>query len=820
MNKLNTVWLEHLNFKRKPPKKQAAMELKLPAWQRRDDLFIVPQAGWVLVSVLLLTVFLAGGRPLWAQGVVTMGVSILWAVWTPSRLPSKLVVTMLVLLAVTPLAAYLPGAWLAMPAWRAALTENSSIIPSVFVTPQPWLTLHVYLLWLTGLALAAWCACQEWDHYHRGTLARMYAGGLLAITLFAIFGVATGYQPSWWKSTDGFGPFLNRNQWGATMGFGAIVCFALIHQCVRQEYKQGAIFWALAAAVFIGGAIYNESRGGLVIALLGGFTYWAFYGLIKKQYRYAAIGISFLLIAFALFALGGGALLERFVGLRDLLEGEASEDLRLQFYRMTLAMVAGSPLAGFGLGNFEYVFPFYLDFEPIFDRRPAHPESSWLWLASEGGWLLLVVVAVSIVVLIVHSFSVRKSRATTIRAVGMACALMMALSAGFEVNAHRLGTLFPVIMLATLALPPAKGAKFSALAQSVAKAFGALLFAAGFVWLLGGTSFALLPAVQGTSALQADAFSANESGRGEDAITKLERCKRLRPLDWNVHWTLSDWLLRQGKIVPAWEEFRAANALLPYLYWTVQQGAEKWINPAPGRATMAMLEAMSRAPESKRAEIYAGFLQKSSGNPALRSILLRLFPDQPEMELVRINQSTPEAAGRRLSRLIARTDNLASTPEALAANVLRLLLQRNQIEDIDRIFEDNPRLKRVAWDVLVERELRSNRKKEALDVYFDYAPRPVIPAPINRSDLHSVERAAALAPLDLSTSIAYFQVLDSAQREDDALWQLRRIMELPNAPPYIWYLAAEMAHRRGDPDEAWTFLRSYQERERAKLEEK
>jgi len=195
---------------------------------------------------------------------------------------------------------------------------------------------------------------------------------------------------------------------------------ALIHQCVRQEHKSGVVFWTLAAAVFTGSVIFNGSRGGFIVLIGGGFAYWGFYGVIRQQYRYAAIGISFLLISFALFALGGGDLLERFVSLRGLVEGGAAEDTRVQFYRMTVAMIAGSPLAGFGLGNFEYVFPFYLDFEPLYDRRPVHPESSWLWLASEGGWLMLAAMAIALIVLIMQSMTAKKSRASTIRSLGLA----------------------------------------------------------------------------------------------------------------------------------------------------------------------------------------------------------------------------------------------------------------------------------------------------------------------------------------------------------------------------------------------------------------
>lgn len=787
--------------------------MKMPEWQRREDLFLVPCGGWLLMAAVLLSVFLAGGRPLWAQGIICGLIGFLWLVRTPSRLPAKPVVFMLAVLAVVPLAAYLPGSWLAMPAWRAALADFKAITPSGFVTPQPWLTLHCYLLWLTGLGLAAWCACQEWDHYHRGTLARMYAGGLLAIALFAIFGYVTGYQPSWWISTDGFGPFINRNQWGSALGFAGVVSIALIHQCVRQGHKQGALFWLIATSVFTASIIANGSRGGLIVLAGGGFAYWGLYGLLRKQYRYAAIGLTFLLVSFSLFAMGGGELLERFVGLRSLTEEGWEGDTRVQFYRMTRALVAGSPLVGFGLGNFEYVLPFYLDYEPLFDRRPIHPESSWLWLASEGGWLLLVAMAIAVVVLMLRGFSARKSRAATIRAVGMASALMLAFNSGFEVSGHRIGTLFPVILLATLALPPAAGRAVKKTGALWAKAFGALLAVVGMVWLVGGWGVALAPAVQGIDALQSKAIAADQSGRRNDSIALLQKCESLRPLDWNIHWTLSDQLLLQGQIHPAWEQFIAANDLLPYLYWTIYEGAMKWVQPAPGRAAAAMLEAMSRAPESKRTEMYAHYLRESSDNPELRAVLLKFYPDDPEMEFVRIRTASPEVAAKRLARLVARTDRLGTVPDHLVAPVLRFMLQSGQSDKIDTVVGEDARLKRLGWEVLVDRDMGRKRVKEALDTYFSYGPRPVIPAALSRSDLRSIERAAAMAPMDIATAIAYYQALAAARRDDEALWQLRRIMESPLAPPYIWFLAAQAAHRRGDYEDAWRYLSAYREKQ-------
>jgi len=788
------------------------MSKAAPAWQKREDLFLVPAGGWVLAGTVLLSVALAGGRPLWAQGVITMGVGLLWAVWTPAKLPDKPVFWSLIALALMPLAAYLPSFWLGAPSWRADLAQYRAVAHSLFVTPQPWLTFHVWLLWLTGVALAAWCACQNWDHYHRGTLARMYAGGFVVIALFAIFAHATGNQPGWWPSTDGFGPFMNRNQWGGAMGFAGVVAIALLHQCVRQQHKRGVVFWFLVLCLLTGSIIFNGSRGGLVVLAAGGFFYWAFYGVMRKQYSYAAIALSFLLIAFALFSFGGGALLERFVGLGSLFQGEADEDFRVQCYRMTMTMTAASPLAGFGLGNFEYVFPFYLDFEPMFDRRPAHPESSWLWLVSEGGWLLVMVVAVAIVVLVVQAYSARRSRAATIRAAGTACGLMLAANATFEVNGHRLGTLFPVIFLASLALPAATDALKSAVAARAMRAAGCLIVMTGLVWFLAGFDIAVLPGVQGTTALRAKAEAHKKAGKTDEAVSLMQRAERLLPLDWGTHWTLSDWLLTEGKLEPAWDEFRTANALLPYLYWTIANQAEKWVKPSPARAVSALLEAMQRAPLSKRSEMYENYLNKSATHPSLRAMLLRLYPTNPEFEFVRIRLLPHDIGAKRLPKLLAQTDQLTKAPDHMVGPVLRLMLDRGLTEQLNAVVENNQRLKHLGWETLIEYAVRQGRTSDALDLYFSYGPRPALPAQLSRSDLRSIERASALAPMDISTSISYYQALVAARRDADALAQLRRIMDLPNAPAYIWFIAAQASHKRGEDAEAWGFLETFRKK--------
>lgn len=786
------------------------MAPQTPAWQKREDLFIVPPGGWLLSAILLCAVALAGGRPLWAQGLITIGVGLLWVLWPPSNAPTKTIVWILGILAFLPLAAYLPSFVYPQPAWRAELGNLPAIAPSIFVTPQPWHTFHVWLLWLCGVSLAAWCASQKWDHYNRDTLARIYAGVLTGIVIYAIYGYSTGNNPALWQSTDGFGPFANRNQWGSTMGMGGVIALAVLHQSLRHMQKRGVIIWALAFIILTGAVITNGSRGGLLVLVAGSFAYGMFFALMRKQYRYAAVSISLLFISFAAFSVGGGALLERFVGAFK--EG-LSADQRVEFYRMTLNMVKDAPFTGFGLGNFEYAFPFYMDYEPIADTRPIHPENSLIWLASEGGWPLVAMTFVAICVLIGIGYMSRRSRATTIRAAGLACALVLAVNAFFEVSAHRIGSLFPAIMLASLALPSASGIKLGITWLWTSRTLGGILVATGLIWFASLFGLGVLPALQGTSVISEIAGREESKGEKDESLALWREASHLRPLDWGGHWTLANFYLSNDQPDEAWNEFRAVDALLPYMDWIVLEEGNLWLAKNPSRAAYAWNKALQRAPRGKRAELYSSFLKKSADKPKLYPVLLRFYPDAPEFEFVRMRMAGP-AGINRLPLLLAKTDNLAYAPDHMVDPVMRFILDSGQKETVRDLAARSPRIRRLAWRTLSQLAASDGNPTEALDLYFKHGPRPALPAPISRSDLRSIERAAALAPMDIATAVAYYQALEAARRHDDAFWQLRRIMEFPNAPAYIWYLAARTANERGLHNEAWQFLRTYEEKSR------
>ena len=112
------------------------------------------------------------------------------------------------------------------------------------------------------------------------------------------------------------------------------------------------------------------------------------------------------------------------------------------------------------------------------------------------------------------------------------CAAMLAFNAAFEVSAHRIGTLFPVILLAGLALPPTKGSELGAMLKWAAKVGGALFMAIGLVWLAGGLGLpaASVNAPAATVTVPATVELVNGVNSAEYEVPEPEKAESVPPV--------------------------------------------------------------------------------------------------------------------------------------------------------------------------------------------------------------------------------------------------------------------------------------------------
>jgi len=151
---------------------------------------------------------------------------------------------------------------------------------------------------------------------------------------------------------------------------------------------------------------------------------------------------------FTAFLLFGGRTLERFTGSTDR-PVDLAADLRFGIHADALKLLTQVSWHGVGLGNFEPVFALHR-VKSAGNNRVVHPESDWFWTGIELGWVAPALILAGAVFWLVRHWPER-SAASFYLLSAIAVGVILFLAHGLvDVSGHRLGTLWPMIFLASL----------------------------------------------------------------------------------------------------------------------------------------------------------------------------------------------------------------------------------------------------------------------------------------------------------------------------------------------------------------------------------
>jgi len=360
--------------------------------------------------VCTLLVGLACLSACWGEAVmnIALALAVLVAMfWRPPRLGALGVSRWLLgVLAVAPLVALVPLHPFGLPWWRALIMEELPGDLGWTTSPQPFAILSQLSRWWIVLLWVWWVSSQRCrPEASRSVVA---AGWLIAVVT-AILLSSQRWVSGFWD-----GPYRGildlvvgtRNQ------AGAIATMALVCSVAGGLARWGGtrIWWvgslpAMAALLALG------SRGAALFALMGVGVTWCMTVYVLRRRR----GVhwnAFLLIAVLVIAIlvtsPGAPLLQRF-GFGGVSERIASQlDGWIVLFHF--------PATGCGLGSYPVAVSFYGNSASNPTPTFIHPESDWLWLATQVG-LLPGLVAVCLVVL----FLLRWARVRTGTGAPLAC---------------------------------------------------------------------------------------------------------------------------------------------------------------------------------------------------------------------------------------------------------------------------------------------------------------------------------------------------------------------------------------------------------------
>lgn len=566
-----------------------------------------------LVSVLVLAAVLMGGATeRFAQAVIIAGIGVLLVVAPAPRLPGWswcLAALGLLILAASGL---LPAEWFRVPSWRAPIESAGIVLPAT-LSPQPRLTLEAWFLLAAGIAWVAWLLASPWNSATRLLGARSFVCGVTLLAVLILIQWFTGWRMSSWLGEGGLGPFPNRNHTAHVLALGGVLAVGCAADAARRS-RMRALPWILTAGIVLAALAASYSRGGMLM-FFGALGLWnAAVAWSRRSWKIMLLGAAALVLAASGVLVWGGAIAERFAGGPGL-----GGDFRFRIWADTLSLVLDSPWCGSGLGNFQSLFTFFR-VQSASQSAVIHPESDWLWLVTEVGWVGAGLALLAIGIAVAGALPLERRSQRRLRSAAVAAAVAAVIHGFVDVPGHRLGAVLAATYVLALARRDPAESGVSRLAPGIWRVLG-LALVAGAAWRVN---------------MRDDAARAEElAGRGKfaEAAARATQAIERAPLAWRPYFTRAGALARSGRLVEAVGDFRRARALEPHFVAVPMTEGIFWARLQPELALAAWREALKRSDESAAPAYFSTMLGAGPDDAAFRGRLLELADGHPLLQV-------------------------------------------------------------------------------------------------------------------------------------------------------------------------------------------
>ena len=599
--------------------------------------FKVP-APVLAVGVIVAAIFMGGATERVPQAIVLAAMGALFVMAPPASWPErKWTFAVLALLALAAAGA-LPASWFHAASWRSAVSEAGIALPAT-LSPQPRLTLEAWLLLAAGIAWAGWLLASPWDAASRRLAAKCMAGGMAALAVFVLVQWRGGWKMPGWLADGALGPFPNRNHTAHVLALGGVLAVGCAADAMRRGVMR-ALPWLLAACVILAALAVSYSRGGIVMFFSALGLWNASVAWTRRSWKILLLGLSALCVVASAVLVFGGPVAGRFAGGMD-----SGVGFRFRIWSDALALIGGSPWCGAGLGNFGALFPFYRT-ASVIQSSVIHPESDWLWLAAEAGWIAVALALAAVVFAVRGAFPLVRGTQRRLRGAALAAAVAAALHGFADVPGHRLGSVLAALFVLALARSDAAPRIASRAAPVLWRGIGLALVALAAWWLN-------VP----DDASRAEALS--RAGHFAEATQRARRAIERAPLDWRPYFTRAGALACSGKMIGAVEDFRRARLLEPHYAMVPLEEGRFWSRRQPELALAAWREALRRVATPEDGNIFSTMLGAAPNDAAFRARLLELAAGRDALLIdwflgVPAGEARPHAA--EFAPLAARSD--------------------------------------------------------------------------------------------------------------------------------------------------------------------
>ena len=770
----------------------------------------------IIVLATLVAVGLGGSVALPAQTLLAAVAGLLMLVAPPHGALPRVPLVLALLLFLLALAAFLP-ADSSFVAWRHYLATQCHLAPGgpdVFPlsssrTPQPWLTLQSAALLFVGLAWGLYLLALSWERSERILAAELLVFGVALLALLAALAFILHFHIPGWTQTENRGWFPNRNQTADVLALTGITAYALIFDRLRKGKRTGYLL-LLALVPIVVGLVISYSRAGILL-FFGGVLAWHLWPRPGQRsgaaVKWLALSASLGIILLAIFLAFGGETLGRFLSPAP--PGAATQDItdyRGPIQSDALHFSLQAPWLGTGLGNFEPLFSFSR-VASINGNRAIHPESDWLWLASEMGWPAVALVITGLGWWLRRALPLENKPGESMRRALIVAMIVFAIHGLVDVSAHRPGSLWVALLLAALALP-SRDRRPSPATPFLFRGLGLAVLVVAFWWsgsLLGWN-------VPPTTATLEHMKKQLERGLPPPAATKLAtEALRIAPLDWTLY-------LQRGRAETAdpaqfdaaRRDFATADALNPYWIELPIDEGEAWLDAnEPGLGLDAWTDGLNRA-GPLRHEMYHDMVGLAPPHSVMREGLAQLAFANVDDLLTILPSSEPGEAEALIDNVLQTDPGLDHLTARQRDVFLAAWWTQGDRTQLMALLQRHPEWDASTWLYQARFAAAQNDFPRACALCLHWVKPPTVPQVGKSRGLDELVADFQANPNSLTDGLTLFLAQMEAGQNDAALATLAALRKIPgDHPAYLFYLEAQLDSARNDWPAAWSAWQNY-----------
>jgi hypothetical protein len=471
-------------------------------------------------------------------------------------------------------------------------------------------------------------------------------------------------------------------------------------------------------------------------------------------------------------------------------------------------LIKDSPFVGIGLGNFENVFAIFRA-ASYSDRRAIHPESDWLWLWSEGGWVAIVIILIGLVFVVRKVFPLREGTNQRYRLATLVACCLFILHGLVDVSGHRVGTVFSAILLLGVSVYRPHAFKRSRVLPILFRFVGLILLFVGVAWVVQTRGKQLWRGSLGVTNTKYAATIENRERNYLETIAITTKALQWAPLDWELYFSRAVAEAESKQTENALTDFRRARFLEQVSYELPLTEGNVWLPTQPVLAATAWQEALRRAGPN-RPGVYSSMLTKASlRNRQVGQILAEMGVTHHDLALAYLARISGDDFNRALGKVLENDPDLKSFTETEKLALFTYWSERGDGEQLSRATEQHPDWLQYAWFGLAKSKASKGDFRGAYDLTQRYGEPVALPRINSNADILQLESQYRGSPDNYAIGYALYRAQRQKGRIDDALQTVRHFSERRSSPTYWKYLEAELWAEKQSYDRAWKAWQSF-----------